>query len=295
MSPDDPFLRPDTSELQPSSDSSLPNDLIDELDQALENITIDTAPDAEIISIEPPAPDGLSVDPGIREMQETFLGMVRNFLRPVDRYMKAIAHGDNSRELLEIAEHIVAPLVAKTDAVGLREHTEDLILFRSLLQFALGERDSTSFESMKGVVVRGFEKLQQRFALERFRGSRPAVRNVVAFYRALKEEGKVAPEDLARFFAIGLPSVTWLRRTPIPEMVSLSGITTDVIRTIQRKAFDSRFSQGSKEQTQDLLAPPPLVTPEEVAPEVAPIETVDIDLLDSWEDISFGPASNKSH
>lgn len=292
MSTDDPFLRPDSTELQPITDSALPDDLIAELDQALENITLDLAPEAEVIPIEVPTVDGMSLDPGIREMQETFLSMVRNFLRPVDRYMKAIAHGDNSRELLEIAEHIAAPLVAKTEAVGLREHTEDLMLYRSLLQFALGERDTVSFESMKGVVVRGFEKVQQRFGLQRFRGSRPAVRNVVAFYRVLKDEGKVSPEDLARFFSIGLPSVTWLRRTPISEMVSLSGINTDVIRTIQRKAFESRFSQGARESAQDVLAPVPTVP---IVEELSPIETVDIDLLDSWEDASFGPTSNENH
>ena len=132
MSPDDPFLRPEPIELQTSADSELPNDLIAELDQALENITIDSAPDAEVVSFEAPTADGLSFDPGIREMQETYLELVRNFLRPVDRYMKAIAHGDSSRELLEIAEHIVAPLIAKTDAVGLREG--GAIVFHGLRQ-----------------------------------------------------------------------------------------------------------------------------------------------------------------
>lgn len=258
---DDPFVRPETGPFGVDVDAqTLPDDLLEEIDQALGGL-LDGGPETHAAVQESlvEIPDGLSVDPGLREMQETFLGLTRHALNPVGRYMKAISQGESLRELLEISELVVTPLIPKVEAVGLAEHTEELSFFRSLLLLALGERDSSGSKAMKEVVMEGFSKLSGRFGL-RYRGYQLAVRNLVEFYRSVRASDKVSEMDTRRFFAIGIPSLTWVRRTRVAEMTSLSGISPDVMTQIRAIAYEYRSVaplHGSRLSREDFAIPFP--------------------------------------
>jgi hypothetical protein len=262
---EDPFARLQESEVEAVVDR-LPDDLIEELDKELDKLEMSSDDDLAILPPENERADGLSADPGIRQMQETFLEISADALCPVARYMKAISLGETARELMEISEMVVTPLIPRTEAVGLDRHAEDLTFFRSLLQLALGERDQASSEAMREVVMEGFAKLSERFDIE-FRGYRLAVRNLVEFYRALRKSESVSEIDVRRFFAIGVPSLTWVRRTKVSEMCSLSGIGPDVMTQIRRLAYVYRSVPpmgGARLAREDLLAPRPVVRAEDI-------------------------------
>ena len=282
---DDPFVRPDGDSLSSNStEQKLPDDLLIEIDQALGEI-LETEPQTHeavqenLVEIN----DGLSPDPGIRQMQETFLEITCHTLSPVARYMKAVSQGECSRELLEITELIVTPLIPRVEAVGLSEHAEEISFFRSLLLLALGERDPSGSKAMREVVMEGFSKLAARYGL-RYRGYRLAVRNLVEFYRALRASEKVSEMDMRRFFAIGVPSLTWVRRTRVSEMTSLSGISPEVMTQIRELAYEYRSVpplHGARLAREDLAIPFPnralhvVTTPEVVeTPLDNPVEEV---------------------
>lgn len=258
---DDPFVRADGEALTPETISQvLPDDLLDEIDQALGDVlTADLdAPQVfqeELVEVA----DGLSADPGIREMQTTFLAITSNNLSPIARYMKAISQGESPRELLEITELIVTPLIPRVEAVGLAEHAEELSFFRSLLLLALGERDPSGSKAMKEVVMEGFSKLAARYGL-RYRGYQLAVRNLVEFYRAVRSSDKISEMDVRRFFAIGVPSLTWIRRTRVTEMTSLSGISPEVMTQIRHLAYERKSVaplHGARLAREDFIIPFP--------------------------------------
>lgn len=239
---DDPFLR-SIQEVDSDKENQLPEDLLQEIDQAIgDSLTVETNAGSVHQEAITDQGDGLSTDPAIREMQETFLALVRNTLNPITRYMKAISLGESHRELLEISELIIMPLIPKVESVELKEHAEDLSFFRSLLLLALGEKDQAGTEAMREVVMEGFHQLSVRFGLS-YRGYRLAVRNLVEFYRALRANDKVSEADVRRLFAIGIPSITWIRRTRVSELCSLSGIESDVMTQIRLLAYQYRYSR----------------------------------------------------
>jgi hypothetical protein len=258
---DDPFVRAEGEPLTTDLNlQSLPDDLLNEIDQALGDL-LEKGPEAyqavqeTLVEVD----DGLSADPGIRQMQETFLDIARHALNPVGRYMKAISQGESARELLEISELVVTPLIPKVEAVGLPDHAEELSFFRSLILLALGERDASGSKAMKEVVMEGFSKLAGRYGL-RYRGYQLAVRNLVEFYRAVRSSDKVSEMDVRRFFAIGVPSLTWVRRTRVSEMTSLSGISPDVMTQIRALAYEYRSVaplHGAKLSRDDFVIPFP--------------------------------------
>lgn len=257
---DDPFVRNGENQTSDSAQQVLPDDLLDEIDAALGEV-LEAEPDSSdaiqgsLVEID----DGLSADPGIRQMQETFLEIARNALSPSARYMKAISQGEHPRELLEITELIVTPLIPKVEAVGLAEHAEELSFFRSLILLALGERDPSGSKAMKEVVMEGFSRLAARYGL-RYRGYQLAVRNLVEFYRSVRSNDKISEMDLRRFFAIGVPSLTWVRRTRVSEMTSLSGISPEVMTQIRALAYQYRSVaplHGAKLAREDFVIPFP--------------------------------------
>jgi hypothetical protein len=271
---DDPFVRADGENLAADAGAQgLPDDLLTEIDAALGDM-LEAEPDGQSFIQESlvEVQDGLSSDPGIRQMQETFLEITRHNLSPIARYMKAISQGESARELLEITELIVTPLIPRVEAVGLTEHAEELSFFRSLLLLALGERDPSGSKAMKEVVMEGFSKLAGRYGL-RFRGYRLAVRNLVEFYRALKSSDRISEMDVRRFFAIGVPSLTWVRRTRVSEMTSLSGISPELMTQIRALAYEYHSVaplHGARLAREDYAIPFPerslhVVTTEEVS------------------------------
>jgi hypothetical protein len=238
---DDPFVRPEGENLTAeSSQPSLPEDLLKEIDLALGDFLTEGSEEGAPFH-EPPQEEvgNWTPDPGVRQMQETFLEIAKHALNPVGRYMKAISQGESARELLEISELVVTPLIPKVEAVGLSDHAEELSFFRSLLLLALGERDPSGSRAMKEVVMEGFSKLADRYGL-RYRGYQLAVRNLVEFYRAVRASDKVSEMDVRRFFAIGVPSLTWVRRTRVSEMTSLSGVPSEVMTQIRALAYEYR-------------------------------------------------------
>ncbi len=233
MENDDAYVRPETKN---QNLPDLPDDFLSEIDKELESIASGSPSGIGEIEMLEEGLEGLSEDIGVRQMQLTFLEMTRNTLAPIGRYVKAMAVGDNFRELLEMSEMIVTPVLPKTEEVGLAKHADDLMFFRSLLHLAMGERDQVGMEAMREVVMEGFRKLSERFNLS-YRGYRLAVRNLVQFYRQLKEIDGISEEDVRRFFAIGVPSLTWIRRTKVEELTSLSGIQPSIMSQIRKLAF----------------------------------------------------------
>jgi hypothetical protein len=272
---DDPFVRAD----------ELPDDFLSEIDKELEALTAPAAQGPELKAAEP-EPDGfdLSDDPGIRQMQETYLEIVRQALGPVDRYLKAMSSGENYREILELCEMIVNPLVPKTEQVGLHKLADDLVFFRSLLNLALGERDQTGMEAMREVVMEGFVKLSEGFGLT-FRGYRLAVKNLVLFYRDLKHADGVSESDIRRFFAIGVPSLTWIRRTHVADLQSLSGVEPGVIHEIRKLAYAYRqgVAMSGASLAKELPKLPELDDPLEISEEeilAVDVGETDVDTVD---------------
>lgn len=200
-------------------------DLWKEIDEAL-----DTVLDAQDPTLQ------LSETSGEEQMKETFVQMCAQTLNPVCRYIKAISLGENSKEVLELSEMIVTALVPKIQNVGLREHHDDLVFFRSLLLLALGETDQHAVEKMKEVVMEGFEQIENRFGLE-YRGYKLAVKNLVEFYRELKRNEFIEPQEVRNLFSVGIPSLTWVRRTRATELASLTGIRPEALTEIRKIAY----------------------------------------------------------
>lgn len=191
--------------------------------------------DIELAAIAESDDLGISQDPSMREMQDTFLDMSRNCLNPLTRYMKALNSGEDATEIYEISELIITPLISKVEQVGLIPHAEDLIFFRSLLLLALGESDQLAKSKLKEVVTEGFSDIRKRFSLY-CRGDRKAVRNLVELYRTLRKTDSLDEHDVRRLFGIGIPSLSWLRKTRTSELCSLSGVADFKIRKIKEIA-----------------------------------------------------------
>src|SRR5262245_49806416 len=104
-------------------------DFIQEVDNMIINMSPDelaTLPDEASIPIEEIKFDDQSIDlavsqaetvamseneAGFLEMQQTFLAIMQQVLKPVTRYIKAIANGIETRELFEIINFTVTPLI----------------------------------------------------------------------------------------------------------------------------------------------------------------------------------------
>ena len=175
--------------------------------------------DALEISQEPRDPNGISVDPQVREMQETFLAMIRNNLNPISRYMKALP-GEDAREIYEISELVITPLISKIEQVGLIPHAEDLTFFRSLLLLALGETDQHAKVKLQEVVLEGFSEVEKRFKLS-CRGYRKAVRNLVELYRAVKSVDSITENRHSRRWSERCPASRWSAEMSAMQVGSL--------------------------------------------------------------------------
>jgi hypothetical protein len=280
---DEPFLRAE----------ELPEDFLSEIDKELD--FLDAPPMAIEVVADPDAFnfEGLEVaDSGISEMQQTFLAIARNSLGPVSRYMKALSDLESFEELLEICELIVTPLISKTEQVGLNEHADDLQFFRSLLVLALGERDPVGRVAIREVVVEGFSRLHGRFELN-YRGYRLAVRNLVQFYRNMKSSEGIHEVDIRKFFAIGVPSLTWIRKTKTEDLVSLSGVPNDIVREIRKLASAYRSLVPVSSAHLDKAEYPPKPTAEDFSNELLREEELElevggVDVMDS--EVMIDPA-----
>lgn len=209
---------------------TLPDDqsLWDEIDQVLREESIFT------VSTEDAAAPFDQPDL-YQEMQDTLVALTAQSLGPIDRYMKALSQGEDSRDVLEICEIIVSSLIPKLETAHLREHLEELMFFRSLLLLTLAEKDQHALEKLKEILIEAFAAVRALFKLK-YRGSRTAVKNLAYFYASMKANPRILSEDIRRVFAIGVPSLTWLRRTSIEELASLSGLSPKRLADIKKVA-----------------------------------------------------------
>lgn len=176
---------------------------------------------------------------GYADMQITFMAIMQQVLRPVTRYVKAIMHGEESRELFEVMNFTVTPLVDKVEQVQLFKQTADLLLFRSTLTRILATHFGTLSTELRDQLIATFMEVKKGFGLD-LRGNQRAVVNVLSFYRMLCFSNQVDVEQIRKFFAIGIPSLTWVRRTPAAEIASLSGMDLKQAQLLRKMALAFR-------------------------------------------------------
>lgn len=247
------FLKSDL-DVDPSQDHQLPQELLNEIDLVLgeavreknnlknPEITIDAT------GFEEPQ------DYGIQEMQNTFLDLISHNLAPLTRYVKAFSLGANYDTILELCDLLVSPILPRLKEVELHHHFDELTFFKSVIHFAKSETDPKGREVMKSVVFRSFKELQKRFHLS-YRGSKIAVKNLIVFLEALKADKEITGNIIERFFAIGVPSLTWVRKTNSEELTSLSGIPSDIIHKIRMLAKEQKVKKSSSSSSGNYRVP----------------------------------------
>lgn len=235
---DDEFLKSD-SDFQ-STDDQLPQELLNEIDlvlgEAVKEKETRIPLERPIIGLEE------IEDYGLHEMHNTFLDLISHNLSPLTRYVKAFTLGANYETVLELCDLLISPILPRLKEIGLNQHLDELTFFKSVLHFAKSETDPKGREVMKSVVYRSFKELQKRFHLS-YRGSKVAVKNLISFLDALKANSEISDEIIQRFFAIGVPSLTWVRKTSSEELNSLSGIPVETIRKIRLLAKEQKSAQ----------------------------------------------------
>jgi len=160
---------------------------------------------------------------GMKEMQKTFKSMIQLHLSPVIRYLKAVDLGVTSKDITEIMEYIVAPLIMKSKNVGLVNETKTLIEFqRTLKKVNRSEGKITEDESTS--LMSSFDAVTKQYGLN-FRGHSTAVVNVIGFFKVIKRKEKFTQSDLRKLFSIGIPSLSMLRKISLDELASLTGLS----------------------------------------------------------------------
>ncbi|MCI5073338.1 hypothetical protein MRY82_10440 [bacterium] len=213
----------------------------DDIDQALADELSPTTFDEELLV--PPhdtyhptfANMEAPVSPAMLAMQETLLAALSVHLNPLARYMKALSKGEESAEVFEIIEMMISSLIPKLEEAQLTKHAEELIFFRSLMFLILGESDQHAIDQLKNVILEAYKDIQTTFQLD-YRGYRKAIENIVEFYRAMKRTPSIHAEDIRKFFGIGVPSITWVRKTKSDELISLSGISAQSMMEMKKLA-----------------------------------------------------------
>ena len=236
---DNEFLKSDLEIQFQQDDQQLPAELLHEIDMVLgeavsEKNIFEIQTDFTALGLEDPEQDY-----GIVEMQQTFLDLISHNLSPLSRYVKAFTMGANYETILELCDLIISPILPRLKEIELLTHAEELTFFKSVVHFAKSEIDPKGRDVMRHVVFRSFKELKKKFHLS-CRGSKVAVKNLILFLDSLKANPEISDEDIQRFFSIGVPSLTWVRKTSSLELHSLSGVSVEVIRKIRALAKDQK-------------------------------------------------------
>jgi hypothetical protein len=246
---------PDAGELDllrhsdPAADSL--DGLLDELDDALGDFLDQAAA--------PPPADAGSIVPqpgrhqwGMDEMEGTFLAILRSSLKPVTRYVKALGSIRDNPPLYEIIDLTVGPMAELAKRAELHELAGILrSLSVSCREASLTNGDQVSRSGLQANVLECYQALSERVDID-YRGHRPAVLNLLRFYQRVRKESTFHPDDIRRFFAMGIPSVSWVSRTPASEIVSLSGISDQGIRRLKAISRQNGQKIGFKNAGLDL-------------------------------------------
>lgn len=168
-------------------------------------------------------------------VHHTFISMCQNHFRPMARYLKAIELGVTSRDLCKVMHYIVEPMVQKTKKVQLGDHAQALNVFDKTLVQLSNEKTKKVSEEEGRLLKSAYANVEKLFELN-MRGHSTAVVNVLAFYKAIKKNKRIQEENIKRLFAIGIPSMSMLRKTSIQELSSLSGIPNQEAAELRRIA-----------------------------------------------------------
>jgi hypothetical protein len=225
----------------------LANETLESLDDLLEEA------EASVVDIldQSPAggPDNSSTSlPGDNSaytgMESTFLALMRSNLKPVTRYVKALSQVKHNQELYEIINLTVSPVAELAARAELFDLSRILVnLSRQCRDAAHHNGDSRARKARRQEIIELFDKLHQRVDLS-FRGHKPAVKNLLRFYRRVRKDPAFPNEYIKKFFALGIPSVSWVYRTPETEIVSLSGIPHSGVQRLRMFARRNRKKVG---------------------------------------------------
>ncbi len=180
-------------------------------------------------------------DYGIRQMQRTFLDLCRFHMAPIVRYMKAISGGIVSKDLVEVINLIVTPVVSKTKKVGLDQHADKLTAFTKELAQIRRSKSTRITQEQVTQLQQSYWPVHGLYQLEQ-RGHTIAVANLLAFYRKLRKISAVSEQDIRKLFSIGIPSLTMLRKSSVDELASFSGIPQERIRELRRLAREFQLT-----------------------------------------------------
>ncbi len=212
-------------------------EFIQEVDELLVDLTpeqLEAIPAPEQVEAVEPAED-----PAYEQMQQTFMAIMQQVLRPVTRYIKAVINGVHNREVFEIINFTVTPLIDKVEKVNLFSQTSNLLQFKTVLTRILATHFGTLSEALLQELVSSYMEVNKAFSLD-LRGSQRAVGNILGFYRMMCFSRELDVEQIRKFFAIGIPSVTWIRRIRAAEIASLSGMPEEKARFLKRLAVNYR-------------------------------------------------------
>ncbi|MCB0271782.1 MAG: hypothetical protein KDD46_02075 [Bdellovibrionales bacterium] len=225
-----------TGVVPPIFDVSLDDDFFGDIDKAFAKIQMDTPKTSTKITTtkRTKAKTGRTSTTGITQMRNTYVELVNLTLSPVVRYLKAFEFGVDSTDLTTIMEYIVSPLIVKAKQVGLKAETSVLDGFVRVLRKINRSGGRISAEQMNEL-MENFERVITTFRLE-YRGHSTAVVNLVCFFRSLKRKNKLAPADLKKIFAIGIPSMTMIRKISLSELVSLTGLSSEKASWVRKQA-----------------------------------------------------------
>jgi len=183
---------------------------------------------------------------GFSEMEETFLAILRSSLKPVTRYIKAlgaIRHNPSLYEIIDLTVHPMAELARQADLQELAGILGDLS--QTCREASTSNGDRSRRAGLKKEVLARYQALSERVDIG-YRGHRPAVLNLLRFYQRVRQEPEFQTDDIQRFFAVGIPSVSWVSRTPTSEIVSLSGISDQGIKRLKTISRQSGRKIGFK-------------------------------------------------
>lgn len=189
---------------------------------------------------------------GVDEMEETFLAILRSSLKPVTRYIKTLENIRHTPSLYEIIDLTVNPMAKMAHQAELHELAGILGGLSDTCRTASQTNgDRSRRRGLRTEVLERYRALSERVDIG-FRGHRPAVLNLLRFYKRVRSEPTFLQDDIQRFFAVGIPSVSWVSRTPASEIVSLSGISDKGIKRLKTLSRRSQRRIGFNNSGLDL-------------------------------------------
>lgn len=213
--------------------TDLTDDFFSDLDKAFEEIQ--ATPTSKTKSRAKSKRKSRRAEKELEQMKGTFVELTQVHLRPVLRYLKAIQLGVASKDLCEIVQYVVGPIIGKTRKVGLNEHTAALIQFQRRLKDVVRGTSRKISGEQRANLASSFVAVRNAFDLE-MRGHSTAVVNLLGYYKAVRRDRSVTGDDLRKLFAIGIPSITMLRKSSVDELTSLSGIHPQRMAELRRHA-----------------------------------------------------------